>query len=158
MRAKLQINSLISFKFIDSELLMSGEDKVDEAIETVEVMTDIAENLGEAAEKLAEAVEKKIPDEDSKLKEAVEAVDRLAKEAVKEAEEAKRLIHEVPLPLPLPLPLKWFLFLLLENCLQGIISLDYLVHFRMKPSLFELVIIKYLKPTGGPMEAWNGSG
>lgn len=89
---------------------MSGEDKVDEAIETVEVMTDIAENLGEAAEKLAEAVEKKIPDEDLKLKEAVEAVDRLAKEAVKEAEEARRLIHEVPLPLPLPLPLQCFFF------------------------------------------------
>ncbi|WJZ91662.1 hypothetical protein VitviT2T_010712 [Vitis vinifera] len=70
--------------------------KVDETIETVETVTDITEDLGEDVEKVAEALENKIPDQEAKLKEAVETIDRLAKDVVKETEEAKRLIQKVP--------------------------------------------------------------
>ena len=80
---------------------MGAEDKVDETIETAEMMTEIAEDVGEAADKLIEAVENKIPEQNIKLKEAVETIDHLSKEVVKEAKEAKRLIHKVPLPLPI---------------------------------------------------------
>ncbi|RVW57570.1 hypothetical protein CK203_113881 [Vitis vinifera] len=46
--------------------------EVDETIETVETVTDITEDLGEDVEKVAEALENKIPDQEAKLKEAVE--------------------------------------------------------------------------------------
>ena len=77
-------------------LLLDAQGKVDETIETVETVTDITEDLGEDVEKVAEALENKIPDQEAKLKEAVETIDRLAKDVVKETEEAKRLIQKVP--------------------------------------------------------------
>ena len=76
-------------------LLLDAQGKVDETIETVETVTDITEDLGEDVEKVAEALENKIPDQEAKLKEAVETIDRLAKDVVKETEEAKRLIQKV---------------------------------------------------------------
>lgn len=87
---------MISFKFVDPVLLLDAQGKVDETIETVETVTDITEDLGEDVEKIAEALENKIPDQEAKLKEAVETIDRLAKDVVKETEEAKRLIQKVP--------------------------------------------------------------
>uniref|UniRef100_A0A5B7BDU0 Uncharacterized protein n=1 Tax=Davidia involucrata TaxID=16924 RepID=A0A5B7BDU0_DAVIN len=68
--------------------------KLDTAIETVESVTEVVEELAEEVEKLAEGVENKLP-EDTKLKETMQSVEKLAKEAVKEADLAQELIHKV---------------------------------------------------------------
>ncbi|KAL0423105.1 UNVERIFIED_CONTAM: hypothetical protein Sradi_0845300 [Sesamum radiatum] len=75
-------------------LLLGLKGKIDQAIETVEHVTEVVEEIAEEAEKIVEEVEEKLPG-DSKLKEALESFDDLAKTAVKEAKKAEDLVHKV---------------------------------------------------------------
>ncbi|XP_011097529.1 uncharacterized protein LOC105176430 [Sesamum indicum] len=75
-------------------LLLGLKGKIDQAIETVEHVTEVVEEIAEEAEKIVEEVEEKLPG-DSKLKEALESFDDLAKMAVKEAKKAEDLVHKV---------------------------------------------------------------
>lgn len=74
--------------------LMVLRGKVNETIETLETVTEVAEELAEVVEKVADEVGDKLPD-DTKLKDAMESVENLAKTAVKEAKVAEQLIHQV---------------------------------------------------------------
>ena len=58
---------MISFGFIDTLLLLGVEHKVDKTMNTMEIMTDIIEDLGEAVKKLSEDMKNKIPYQDAKL-------------------------------------------------------------------------------------------
>ncbi|KAI3462098.1 hypothetical protein Pfo_018761 [Paulownia fortunei] len=75
-------------------LLLGLKGKIDQVIETVENVTEVVEEIAEEAEKIMEEVEEKLPN-DSKLKEALESFDDLAKMAVKEAKKAEDLVHKV---------------------------------------------------------------
>ncbi|KAL3818936.1 hypothetical protein ACJIZ3_004841 [Penstemon smallii] len=68
--------------------------KIDKAIGTVEHVTELVEEMAEEAEKIVEEVEEKLPG-DSKIKEALESLDDLAKKAVVESKKAEDLIHKV---------------------------------------------------------------
>lgn len=59
-------------------------------------MTEMVEEIAEEAEKIVEEVEEKLPG-DSKLKEALESFDHLAKMAINEAKKAEDVIHKVRL-------------------------------------------------------------
>ncbi|KAG8373409.1 hypothetical protein BUALT_Bualt11G0021300 [Buddleja alternifolia] len=74
--------------------LLGLKGKIDTAIETVEHVTETVEEIAEEAETIVEEVEEKLPG-DSKLKEALESFDQLAKKAVKEAHKAEDIIHMV---------------------------------------------------------------
>ncbi|KAK4430545.1 hypothetical protein Salat_1355200 [Sesamum alatum] len=75
-------------------LLLGLKGKIDQAIETVEHVTEVVEEIAEEADKIVEEVEEKLPG-DSKLKEALESFDNLAKMAVKEAKKAEDIVHKV---------------------------------------------------------------
>lgn len=68
--------------------------KINAAVKTVETVTEMVEEVAEEVEKVAEEVEEKLPQE-SKLKEALESVDNLAKKVVKESNQAEELVHKV---------------------------------------------------------------
>ncbi|KAG6401170.1 hypothetical protein SASPL_138016 [Salvia splendens] len=75
-------------------LLIGLKGKIDQAINTVEHVTEMVEEMAEEAEKIVEEVEEKLPG-DSKLKKALESFENLAKVAVKEAKKAEDIIHKV---------------------------------------------------------------
>ncbi|XP_047974467.1 uncharacterized protein LOC125216744 [Salvia hispanica] len=70
--------------------------KIDKAVEVVEEVAEVVEEVAEQAEKLVEEVEEKLPD-DSKLREALESFDALAKKAANEAKKAEDVVHKVKL-------------------------------------------------------------
>ncbi|KAK6923801.1 hypothetical protein RJ641_010001 [Dillenia turbinata] len=70
------------------------KNKVDTAMETVETVSEVVEEIAEKVEKVADEIGDKLP-EDAKLKDALESVESLAREAAKEAELAKQLIDQV---------------------------------------------------------------
>lgn len=63
-------------------------------MEVVEEVAEVVEEVAEQAEKLVEEVEEKLPD-DSKLREALESFDALAKKAANEAKKAEDVVHKV---------------------------------------------------------------
>ncbi|KAL7131597.1 hypothetical protein ABFS83_12G014400 [Erythranthe nasuta] len=75
-------------------LLLGLKGKIDQAIETVEHVTEVVEEMAEKADQIMEEVEAKLPG-DSKLKEALDSFEDLAKMAVKEAKKAEDLVHKV---------------------------------------------------------------
>ncbi|KAL2504529.1 hypothetical protein Adt_20150 [Abeliophyllum distichum] len=75
-------------------LFLALKSKIIAAVKTVETVTEMVEEVAEEVEKVAEEVEEKLP-QDSKLKEALDSVDKLAKKAVKEAKHAEELVHKV---------------------------------------------------------------
>ncbi|KAG6397511.1 hypothetical protein SASPL_143679 [Salvia splendens] len=70
--------------------------KIDKAVEVVEEVAEVVEEVAEQAEKIMEEVEEKLPD-DSKLREALESFDALAKKAANEAKKAEDVVHKVKL-------------------------------------------------------------
>ncbi|KAF6170285.1 hypothetical protein GIB67_042975 [Kingdonia uniflora] len=82
--------------FMKSKLgpLQTLKNEVDTALETVEKVAEEVENMAVEIEKISEEVAKKLPD-DAKLKAALLSVDKLAKEAVKDADMAEAIIHKV---------------------------------------------------------------
>ena len=58
---------MISFGFIGTLLLLGVEHKVDKTMNTMEIMTDIIEDLGDTIKKLSEDMKNKIPYQDAKL-------------------------------------------------------------------------------------------
>ncbi|XP_073280822.1 uncharacterized protein [Primulina huaijiensis] len=68
--------------------------KMDKAIETVEVVTDVVEEIAEETDKIVEEVESKLPG-DSKLKKTLDNLDNLTKKAVNEAKQAEDIVHKV---------------------------------------------------------------
>ncbi|XP_075481931.1 uncharacterized protein LOC142522433 [Primulina tabacum] len=68
--------------------------KIDKAIETVEVVTDVVEGIAEETDKIVEEVESKLPG-DSKLRKTLDKLDDLTKKAVDEAKQAEDIIHKV---------------------------------------------------------------
>ncbi|KAL1569665.1 hypothetical protein AAHA92_01117 [Salvia divinorum] len=70
--------------------------KIDKAVEIVEEVAEVVEEVAERAEKIVEEVEEKLPD-DSKLREALESFDALAKKAANEAKKAEDVVHKVKL-------------------------------------------------------------
>ncbi|KAL2528157.1 uncharacterized protein Fot_20758 [Forsythia ovata] len=75
-------------------LFLALKSKIEAAVKTVETVTEMVEEVAEEVEKVAEEVEEKLP-HDSKLKEALDSVENLAKKAVKEAKQAEELVHKV---------------------------------------------------------------
>ncbi|XP_059624220.1 uncharacterized protein LOC132267160 [Cornus florida] len=74
--------------------LLILKSRVDRAVETVESLTEIVEDVAEGVEKVADEIGDKLP-EDTKLREAVDSIEKLAREAVKEADLAQDLINKV---------------------------------------------------------------
>ncbi|XP_057783842.1 uncharacterized protein LOC131001468 [Salvia miltiorrhiza] len=68
--------------------------KIDKAVEVVEEVAEMVEEVAERAEKIVEEVEEKLP-EDSKLREALESFDELAKKAANEAKKAEDAVNKV---------------------------------------------------------------
>ncbi|KAL9659639.1 hypothetical protein QQ045_024447 [Rhodiola kirilowii] len=71
--------------------------RVNEVLETTETMSEVVEDVAVDVKRLAEAYERRLPakDQDGKLKEALDLVEKLAEETIKATDLAQELIDKV---------------------------------------------------------------